>query len=131
MACAILNLSSMRIRSVSWINRAASLVLGCWLAVFAADPAVIHACPVHDVGHPASHSSHSSHHTQHPQGHHLCTCPGICCPGARAQVPTTPAVAPARIVSFVEPDVPVPGLVRSADVQITLPPALGPPTISG
>ncbi|HEY2375697.1 MAG TPA: hypothetical protein VGH98_06940 [Gemmatimonadaceae bacterium] len=121
----------MRSRSVSWIQRAASLLLGCWLAVFTADPAAIHACPVHDVGRTSSHASHHPQHQHTPQSHHNCTCPGACCPGARAQLATTPTIAPTRIVSFVEPDVTVPRLVRSADVQITLPPALGPPAIAG
>ena len=96
--------------------------------MFAAEPVAIHACPVHDIGQPVSHSSHRSH---QPQDHHSCTCPGTCCPGARAQLATVPTFAPARIVSFVEADVAVRGLAQSADVQVALPPAIGPPAISG
>jgi hypothetical protein len=118
-------------RQFTCIRRAASLLLGCWLAVFAAEPAAIHACPVHDIGQPMSHLSHSSHHSHQPQDHHSCTCPGKCCPGARAQLATVPTLEPARIVSFVEPDLAVRGLAQSADVQVALPPALGPPAISG
>jgi hypothetical protein len=119
------------LRSLSCIQRAASLLLGCWLAVFTAEPVAMHACPVHDLGQPMSHAAH--HMPQQSGDHHghTCTCPGACCPGARAQLATTPVVVPARIISFVEPDVVVPGLVRSADVQITLPPAIGPPSIIG
>lgn len=96
--------------------------------MFVAEPMAIHACPVHSMGQQAS---HASHHGSHPQDHHSCTCPGdCCCPCAGAQLATTPATVPARIVSFAEPDFAVPTLDRSADVQVTLPPALGPPTIS-
>jgi hypothetical protein len=129
--CANLNFFAMRFRSASWIQRAASLLLGCWLAVFTAEPAAIHACPVHDVGRPMSHAAH--HMPAQPGDHHghICTCPGACCPGARAQLATTPMVVAERIVSFVEPDVVVPGGVEFADVQLTLPPAIGPPSIIG
>jgi len=45
---------------------------------------------------------------------------------------TTPAaIAPARIIAFVEPVVATATIVRSADVQVALPPAIGPPTHSG
>lgn len=118
-------------RSSSHIQRAASLLLGCWLAVFTAEPAAMHACPVHDVGQPMSHASHHMP-RQAPDHHgHTCTCPGACCPGARAQLATTPVLAPVRIVSFAEPEVAVRELVRSADVQIALPPAIGPPSTIG
>ena len=116
-------------RDLSCIRRATSLLLACWLAVFIAQPAAMHACPVHTVSQEAS---HASHHGSHPQDHHKCTCPGdCCCPCAGAQLAPTPTTVPARIVSFVEPDIAIPGLVRSADVQFLLPPSVGPPTISG
>lgn len=119
------------LRSASRIRRAASLLLGCWLAVFTAEPAAIHACPVHDIGHTMSHASH--HMPQQPGHHqnHTCTCPGACCPGARAQLATARVVVPVRIVSFVEPELVAQGLDRSADVQVTLPPAIGPPSTIG
>lgn len=89
----------------------------------------MHVCPVHDVGQTAP---HSSHHGQQPAGHHHCTCPGACCPGTRAQLGTaTATLVSARVVRFVEPDLTARGLVRSADVQVVLPPSLGPPPISG
>jgi hypothetical protein len=121
----------MRLGSLSQIQRAASLLLGCWLAVFTAEPAAMHVCPVHDIGQPMSHAAH--HMPQRSQNHHghTCTCPGACCPGARAQLATTTVVLPSRIVSFLEPEVVVAGFPRSADVQVSLPPAIGPPSIIG
>lgn len=122
-------LMRLRSRSLSCIQRAASLLLGCWLAVFTAEPAAMHACPVHDIGQPMS---HASHHMPQQSGHnhsHSCTCPGACCPGARAQVATTPVVVSVRIVSLLEPELVVAGLARSRDVQLALPPAIGPPSI--
>jgi len=115
-------------RPVSPLRRAVSLLLGCWLAVFAAEPAAIHTCPVHDVGQQAS---HASHHRQQSPGHHTCTCPGACCPVARAQLATTPTIVPPRVVTFVEPYVAVAVLLSDGDIQVSLPPALGPPAISG
>jgi hypothetical protein len=126
-----LNLLAMRLRSASWIQRAPSLLLGCWLAVFTAEPAAMHACPVHDVGQPMSHASHHMPQQQGGNHTHTCTCPGACCPGARAQLATTPVVVSARIVSFVEPELVVARVVTSRDVQLTLPPAIGPPSIIG
>jgi len=115
-------------RNVSSFRRAASLLLGCWLAVFAAEPAALHACPVHDLAPQTSHASHKAH---QPVQHHACTCPGACCPGVGVRLATPPAIAPARIVAFVEPDVAPATIVRSADVQLALPPAIGPPAHSG
>jgi hypothetical protein len=116
-------------RNASWIQRAASLLLGCWLAVFAADPAALHACPVHDTAMPAS---HASHHGSMPQSaHHCCTCPGACCPAAGARLATSPTFVPARVVAFVEPELAVEIRAYSADVQLVLPPAIGPPAIFG
>jgi hypothetical protein len=88
----------------------------------------LHACPVHDGPHSAS---HQTHHSQHPQQHHSCTCLGACCPTVGVHLASTPEIAPARVIAFVEPDVSTGGPVRSADVQVTLPPALGPPVVSG
>jgi len=96
--------------------------------VFAAEPVALHACPVHDGPHSAS---HQTHHSQHAPEHHSCTCPGACCPTVGVHLESTPALAPARVVAFVEPDVATVGVVSSADVQVTLPPALGPPVVSG
>jgi hypothetical protein len=113
----------------SLMRRAASLLLGCWLAVFAAELPAIHVCPVHSAGQAVP---HASHHGQHPPGHNHCTCPGACCPGTRAQLATTtPTLVSTRVVRFVEPDLMDRGLVRSVDVQVALPPSLGPPPISG
>jgi hypothetical protein len=115
-------------RKPSRIRRLVSLLLGCWLAVFAAEPRAIHVCPVHDVGAPAP---HASHHSTPQHGHQSCSCPGTCSPGVGLRVPTVPAFAPARIVAFVEPDAAPSLLVRSADPQLLLPPAIGPPAYFG
>ena len=92
----------------------------------------MHVCPVHDVGQPMSHAAHHTSSPQ-PQDHHghSCTCPGACCPGARAQLGTPPIVLSARIVNVAEPEVIVADVVGSADVQLVLPPAIGPPSIPG
>ena len=124
-------LSLLSMRSLSFVQRVASLLLGCWLAVFVAEPVGMHSCPVHDgIGHGVAHAHHTPTPAPGQSEHHSCTCPGTCCPGARAQFAAAPTVAPARIVSFVEPDVVGFELVSSADAQLTLPPALGPPTAS-
>lgn len=114
-------------RPLSRVRRAASILLGCWLAIFAAEPAALHVCPLHDGARPA----HATHHHQPPPAHHACSCPGTCCPGVGAQPPATPVVAPARIVAFSEPAIATREIVRHADAQVVLPPALGPPAISG
>ena len=71
------------------------------------------------------------HHTPQPSHPHGCTCPGACCPGVSVRLTTPAAIAPARIIAFVEPVVATATIVRSADVQVALPPAIGPPTHSG
>ncbi|HKW48511.1 MAG TPA: hypothetical protein VJN70_13775 [Gemmatimonadaceae bacterium] len=121
----------MRLRSLSGIQRAASLLLVCWLAIFTSEPVAIHACPVHDVGRPMSHAAHHMPQQSGDHHSHTCTCPGACCPGARAQLATTPVLAAVRIVRFAEPEFAAPDLVWSADVQLFLPPAIGPPSIIG
>ena len=88
-------------RSHPCLRRAASLLIGCWLAVFAAEPVALHACPVHDGPHSAS---QQTHHSQHAPEHHSCTCPGACCPTVGVHLESTPALAPARVVAFVEPE---------------------------
>lgn len=118
-------------RSLSFVQRVVSLLLGCWLAVFVAEPVGMHSCPVHDgIGHAMAHMHHAPAPAPGHSEHRACTCPGTCCPGARAELAATPTIAPARVVSFVEPDIDGVPLVRSADVQLSLPPALGPPTAS-
>lgn len=105
-----------------------SLLLGCWLAIFATEPRALHACPVHDISAPAS---HSSHHSMPMPGHRQCTCPGDCCPAAGARIATPPTFAPSRVVAFVPIDAQTPVLVRSSGARVLLPPALGPPSIFG
>ena len=115
--------------NASWIRRAASLLLGCWLAVFAAEPVALHVCPVHDV---ATATSHASHHGSMPHSaHHGCTCPGACCPTIGARLELSPTFAPARIVAFVEPELAIDVRGYAADVQLALPPSIGPPTVFG
>lgn len=116
-------------RKASWVQRAASLLLGCWLVVFAADPAALHVCPVHDVATPASHMSH--HGSMPRSAHHCCTCPGACCPAVGARLEAAPTFAPARIISFVEPELAIDIADYAADVQLKLPPSIGPPVFFG
>ena len=119
----------MRSCRTSRIQRVASLMLGCWLAVFAAEPVALHACPVHDVAMPMS---HAAHHGSAPESkHHCCTCPGACCPGVGARLATSPTFAPAHIVAYVEPAFVIAAVVPAADIQLALPPALGPPAFPG
>jgi hypothetical protein len=109
------------------MQRAASLVIGLWLAIFAAEPVAMHACPIHDVGHQQAHSSH--HAPQ--QKHNCCTCPGACCPGVNVQLATAPTIEGPRVVAVAVPNVFIATIGESGDVQVALPPAVGPPTISG
>lgn len=115
--------------TTSWIQRAASLLLGCWLAVFAADPAALHVCPVHDAAAPMSHASH--HGSMPHAAHHACTCPGSCCPAVGARLETSPTFVPARIVAFAEPELAIDSRGYTADVQLALPPSIGPPLVFG
>lgn len=118
-------------RVASPLRRAVSLLLGCWLAIFILEPAVLHACPIHDVATPASHASHHpAHHTSH-SGHQGCTCPGACCPSVVARVAVPPVFAAPRLVAMAESVPDFSPSVRQFDVQFALPPSIGPPRISG
>ena len=82
-------------RRSSW-HRALSALLAVWFGVFVAEPAWLHACPVHSpagagghaahapTGHhpPAHHHARAGHHVPASGGEgapHQCTCPGACC----------------------------------------------------
>lgn len=111
----------------------ASVLLGCWFALFAAELPVLHVCAVHDIHAPMGHM-HMSHSSSHPEQHHshaTCTCPGACCPGVGARLATPPELTPARIVAVVEPPPFAPTLLGLAAARIVLPPALGPPPVLG
>jgi hypothetical protein len=114
-------------RRLSAFQRIASVLLGCWLALFAAELPAVHTCAVHDVHAQMHHSSHHPGHTQHAS----CTCPGACCPGVGARLETPPELVPARIVGVVELRPAAPAIVRRAAARVVLPPAIGPPAISG
>jgi hypothetical protein len=122
------SIASEAMRQVSFVRRVASLLLGCWLAIFVVEPAALHSCPIHDGVAPASHMMH--HHAPATPGHGCCTCPGACCPAAGARLERAPVVVPARIVAIAMPDVAAPPLVRLGCVQRILPPAIGPPSHS-
>jgi hypothetical protein len=96
----------------SWWYRALSALLAVWLGVFLAEPAWLHACPVHSGGAAGghataraaaaagtqsarlagatSHHADEGHHAPAPDGRaHQCTCPGACC---AVSPPALPAV---------------------------------------
>ena len=124
-------------RRFSRSRRIASVLLGCWFALFAAELPILHVCPVHDVGAPMGQMMHSgqmmhpsSHQGQHAN-HATCTCPGACCPSAGARLESPPELAPARIVAIVEPAPFTPTFLGLAAARVVLPPALGPPPVLG
>jgi hypothetical protein len=69
-------------------------VIGLWFGVMIAEPARLHACPMHDLAaaNPAAHQMAHHHGVPHDQhsGQHSCTCIGTC---ATAAAPSAPAVA--------------------------------------
>lgn len=119
-------------RRFSLSRRIASVLLGCWFALFAAELPALHVCPVHDVQHAAmGHMAHSSSpHAPH-SNHATCTCPGACCPTVGARLESLPELAPARIVAIAEPAPFTPTLLGLAAARVVLPPALGPPAVFG
>ena len=144
-------LSLHAVRRYSAIQRAASLLLGVWLGLFASEPGLVHSCPLHDVaaaadagaslvGHtggthgvasaPSRASGHDSAPAPSPGSHRCCTCPGACCPGTAVRVADPIVVAPARVLL-----VPASTLfgrervVRLGGSHVALPPATGPPAL--
>lgn len=121
-------------RRFSLSRRIASVLLGCWFVLYGAELPVLHVCPVHDA-HAAmrhmAHMTHSSSRHDAPHNHATCTCPGACCPGVGARLEAPPEVTPARIVAVVDPAPTAPTLLGLAAARVVLPPALGPPAISG
>lgn len=128
---AVHDITFVTMRAASPLRRAASLLLGFWLAVFILEPAALHACPIHDVATPASHASHHPAHHTSPAGHGGCTCPGACCPSILAPIPLPAVFAAPRVVATAESLPDSSPIVRQFDVQLALPPAIGPPLISG
>jgi len=63
--------------------------------------------------------------------HHCCTCPGSCCPAVGARLATSPTFAAPRIVAFVEPELAIDVRGYTGDVQLALPPSIGPPPFFG
>jgi hypothetical protein len=118
-------------RRFSRSRRIASVLLGCWFALFAAELPVLHVCAVHDGHAHMGQMMHSSpQHGQHTS-HATCTCPGACCPSVGARLESPPDITPARIAAFVEPAPFTPTLLGLAAARVVLPPALGPPPVLG
>jgi hypothetical protein len=118
-------------RRLSRSRRIASVLLGCWFVLFAAELPILHVCAVHDIHAPMGHMAHgSSHHGQHAN-HASCTCPGACCPSVGARLESPPAITPARIIAIVEPAPFTPTFLGLAAARVVLPPALGPPPVLG
>ena len=132
-------------------GRPLTAVVALWLAGFAAEPAMPHACPVHDgsarggvtAPAPGLHAHGAQAHHEHrarpvdrnqDAGHHAprhgCTCPGACCvsvpiaaPAAEAIVVVAVVVAPPRRWSTPAP------IPRRTTPEHARPPSLGPPAL--
>src|SRR5947209_13248551 len=115
-------------RPPSLLRRTVSLLLGCWLVVFAAEPAALHVCPVHDSG---SRATHASHHPSPRQGHQSCSCPGDCCAPSIARLATPPTIEPAGVVAVSDSGIAPAPLIESFGARPVLPPAIGPPARLG
>lgn len=119
-------------RRFSIPRRIASVLIGCWFALFAAELPVLHVCAVHDGGGAMAHMAHSSSHHGMPHSNHAtCTCPGACCPGVGARLASPIELTPARVLAMREPAPATPTLLGLAAARVVLPPSLGPPAISG
>ena len=120
------------------LSRGVAVVYALWLALVLAEPAAIHACPMHDTVHGAAHSharhnagvvrengAHSSHRDAEPKP---CTCVGACCATVAVVVPTCSALVAARTRLL-----PVHALQfhasehRPLAVEYARPPTIGPP----
>ena len=118
-------------RRTPW-SRAFAVLMAVWLAVSLAEPAILHACPVHGgIGAEASHAAmpHAMHHPvrHEDQARHLCSCIGACCSAAPIGLATAPiSVASSAIV--VTTDALLPEYSPSgASAEHVLPFANGPP----
>lgn len=119
-------------RRISVFRRIASVLIGIWFVLFAAEVPVLHVCAVHNVRGAMAHMAHSPAHHDAPHSNHAtCTCPGDCCPGVGARLATPVDITPARIVGVVEPAPVAPTVLGFAAARVVLPPSLGPPAISG
>jgi len=130
------------------LHRLFGALLALWLVVFTAQPAALHACPVHDgpaAGHSggshggAGHSSHASAvgHAQHEQaqtpdhaGSQFCQCPGSCCTVSAVQLPSIEPSVIAAVVATRDPGLPEYAYV-AVSRALLLPYANGPPRARG
>ena len=86
--------------------RALAALMAAWLAIVMAEPAVLHACPMHGGAHAAASAavqggagsamtmahdaaSHASDAPAHPAHGHQCTCLGQCCTPVGVAAPAT------------------------------------------
>lgn len=109
--------SSMRRR---WWHRGLSALLAVWFALVVAEPAALHACPMHSAAEPstssadasqAAHGGHAGHAAPSADRQagdhrpaddaHVCTCLGDCSGTVVASVPTatTAPVVPVRLTA--------------------------------
>jgi hypothetical protein len=127
----------------SWVARCFASLFAVWFAVSLAEPAMLHACPMHgahaggQLGAPDAHALHrahgagdvATHDTQrvpHPASH--CTCLGSCTASSSGAVlPTTAALLPHPLTFSVAP--PVHAVVARVITRASflLPYANGPP----
>ena len=87
----------------SWPTRLLAALLALWLAVYTAEPAALHACPVHSAGHGAM--GHAGMHGDMDRGatgahdaapasgdrrapSRHCTCPDHCCAAGACGLPS-------------------------------------------
>jgi hypothetical protein len=128
----------------SWLERCASVLLAFWLVVNLAEPASLHACPMHGGGATAGSSApaaggghnhaatHVSSSKQSPSddsgtGHKYCSCPGKCCShGVGVTVPTIRVAFVDVVVQFAEPAAHDVGIAAAAAEHL-LPFSIGPP----
>jgi hypothetical protein len=114
----------------AFVHRLTAAVLGLWFGIMTAEPARLHACPMHDLAmanvgtHQMAHH-HGASHDQNSEKH-SCTCVGTCAATAAPSAPVSPAV-PVSIVAV--SDEGIAALARAVVAPaFAIPFANGPPT---
>ena len=125
------------LRTLRHLSRTPRVLYALWLAFVLAQPAGMHACPVHDRmpaavmnGHAVSGapSHEAAHDTHRDHGAPQCHCLGACCVAHAAALAATASRVPAPAHIVAAPTF-KPSAEQSFDeAQHLLPPATAPPT---
>ena len=113
------------------VHRLFAALVGLWFGVLTAEPASLHACPMHDPVAAAATSGASQGHAHHAgtdresPGSHHCTCIGTC---ATAAAPASPVAGPIPVALAMSKDPGIAAYTRFASaIEFAIPFANGPP----